>query len=242
MQSGILNIYKPRGTGSTKVVNHIKRLLPKEVRIGHAGTLDAFATGVLLVLVGRQATRLCETLMNQPKQYHATIRFGATTPTDDPESSPRPVIGASAPSQEKILHTLASQTGLIQQIPPAFSALKIKGKRASDRLRQGERIELSPRPVRIDQIDLIRYEWPDLEIRVDCGRGTYIRSIARDVGQLLGVGGYLIQLERSRVGPFMAEDSIRLETLTSENIQAQLYPAEQIPRLLAGLVSRDQNS
>lgn len=226
MQTGILNIHKPSGTGSTKVVNYIKKLLPEEFKIGHAGTLDPFATGVLLVLVGRQATRLCDTFMNQPKQYRATIRLGATTPTDDPESEARPTIGAHAPCLEQILQVLASQTGLIQQTPPAFSALKIRGKRASDRLRQGEMIELSPRPVRIDRIDLIRYDWPDLEIRVDCGRGTYIRSIARDVGQLLGVGGYLIQLERTRIGQFTVEQSIRLETLHRENIQSFIQPIQ----------------
>ncbi|GIW76907.1 MAG: hypothetical protein KatS3mg104_1970 [Phycisphaerae bacterium] len=130
---------------------------------------------------------------------------------------------------------LASQTGLIQQTPPAFSALKIRGKRASDRLRQGEIIELSPRPVRIDRIDLIRYDWPDLEIRVDCGRGTYIRSIARDVGQLLGVGGYLIQLERTRIGQFTVEQSVRLETLNCENIQSFIHPIQSTSLLTLNL-------
>lgn len=229
MRSGILNIYKPAGVGSTAIVNRLKRLVPRGTKIGHAGTLDPFATGVLLVLIGREATRLCEAMMDKRKQYVATIRLGATTPTDDPESEPVPVTQAIAPSRDAVNIALSAQTGLIQQRPPAYSALKIGGQRASDRIRGGEAIELPPRPVRIDSIELLEYAWPHVRIRVDCGRGTYIRSIARDLGESLALGGYLTQLERTRVGAFSIEDAINVDVLSADNIADHLKPVDEIP-------------
>lgn len=228
MRSGILNIYKPAGVGSTAIVNRLKRLVPRGTKIGHAGTLDPFATGVLLVLIGREATRLCEAMMDKQKQYVATIRLGATTPTDDPESEPVLVPQASAPSHESVTLALQAQTGLIQQRPPAYSALKVGGQRASDRIRGGEAVELPPRPVRIDSIELLEYTWPHVRIRVDCGRGTYIRSIARDLGESLAVGGYLTQLERTRVGGYAIEDTVELDQLTASSIESLIIPVREL--------------
>ena len=212
---GIILLDKPAGISSAGAVNIVKRVLPRKTKIGHAGTLDPFATGLLVLLVGN-ATKRCEALMNQPKQYDATIRFGATTETDDPESPPQPVEGASPPSMELVRETLKRFIGNIEQIPPAYSALKIAGKRACDRIRQGETVEMKQRIVRIYDIALLAYDWPDAKLRIDCGRGTYIRAIARDLGKILGVGGYLTELRRTRSGDFRVEDAVTIEKLQRE--------------------------
>ncbi|MGC4030935.1 MAG: tRNA pseudouridine(55) synthase TruB [Tepidisphaeraceae bacterium] len=217
----MLNVNKPPGLTSATVVAKVKRLLGGRCKVGHAGTLDSFATGVLLILVGR-ATKRCEELMGSPKQYEATVRLGATTETLDPLSEPQPVADAIAPTAEAIREALAKQVGNVLQLPPLFSALKVGGKRASDRTRSGETIELAPRPVRIDAIELLEYQWPDCRIRIDCGRGTYVRSIARDLGQTLQTGGYLTQLCRTRVGEFWSRDAAELDSLTRETIATRL--------------------
>ena len=225
---GILNIDKPAGITSAVVVARAKRLLignagRRALKVGHAGTLDSFATGVLLILVGK-ATKRCEELMGSPKQYETAIRLGATTETLDPLSDPVATPGATVPSQEAVQVALAGQVGHVLQVPPNFSALKVGGKRASDRTRDGEILDLPPRPVRIDAIELIHYAWPDLKVRIDCGRGTYVRSIARDIGQALGVGGYLTQLRRTRVGEFWAKDAIPIDGLEIDAAVRHLQP------------------
>jgi tRNA pseudouridine55 synthase len=215
--NGIILLDKPAQISSAGVVNTVKRLLPRKTKIGHAGTLDPFATGLLLLLVGK-STKRCEELMNQPKQYEATIRFGGYTATDDPESPPEPVEGATAPGEEALRQALGGFIGEIQQLPPAYSALKIAGKRACDRVRDGETVELKPRLVRIYNVALLNYAWPDARVRIDCGRGTYIRAIARDLGKFLNVGGYLTELRRTRSGTFAVDDAVSLETLQREGV------------------------
>ncbi len=219
--NGILNLNKPAGITSARAVSIVKRLLPRGTKIGHAGTLDTFATGVLLLLIGR-ATKQCETLMSQPKQYEATVRFGATTATDDPDSPAIPAPNAVLPSRESLLAALPDFIGTVQQRPPAYSALKIGGRRASDRVRDGEAVPLTPRTVRIDSIELLDYALPDVKIRVDCGRGTYIRAIARDLGERFSCGGYLTALCRTRVGSFDLSAAARIDLLTDVSIRAQL--------------------
>lgn len=226
MISGVLNLDKPPGLTSARVVGAVKRLLPRGVKIGHAGTLDPFATGVLLLLVGR-ATKQCEALMGQPKQYLATIRLGATTPTDDLDSPTTPTPDAIMPSIDRLQAELAKFVGEIQQRPPAFSALWIAGRRAYDLAREGEKVELQPRTVRIDAVELVTYQPPDVQVRIDCGKGTYIRAIARDLGQVLGTGGYLTALRRTRVGRFHVDQAVTLERLKADGIEPHLSdPAE----------------
>ncbi|MGN6725831.1 MAG: tRNA pseudouridine(55) synthase TruB [Tepidisphaeraceae bacterium] len=209
---GVLNLNKPAGITSAAAVSRVKRLLPRKTKIGHAGTLDPFATGVLLLLIGR-ATKRCESLMGAPKQYLATLKLGATTETDDPESAERLTPNTAPVSAEALHAAFQSQIGLIQQVPPAFSALKIGGRRACDRVRAGETVQMQPRTVRIDRIDVLNYEWPLVTVRIDCGRGTYIRAIARDVGARLQVGAYLTTLCRSAVGEFTLENAVTLDQL-----------------------------
>ncbi len=220
---GFLNIDKPAGPSSARVVSQIKRLLPRGVKIGHAGTLDPFATGVLILLIGR-ATRNCERLMDEPKQYEATVKFGATTATDDPESAEQIVPVAAPISRDQIEGAIGQFSGEIIQQPPAFSAMKVGGRRAYQIARSGGIPELKPRTVQVYGIQILDYDWPLLRVRIDCGRGTYIRAIARDLGQVLGTGGYLTQLRRTRVGSFHVENAIAPDLLTAEALPARLIP------------------
>jgi tRNA pseudouridine55 synthase len=225
---GILNLDKPAGPSSAAVLNRLKRLLPRGTKLGHAGTLDPFATGVLLVLVGR-ATKACERLMDQPKRYDATVRLGSTTSTDDPESAEVPWPGAVEPTADAVTGVLPQFVGRVMQRPPAFSAMKVAGRRAYDLARGGVDVVLQPRPVDIYGIELLGYAWPSLRLRVDCGRGTYVRAIARDLGQALNVGGHLTELRRTRVGPFDVADGVRPDRLTAETFADHLAPVEVIP-------------
>lgn len=219
--TGILNTDKPAGPSSARVVAQVKRLLPKGTKIGHAGTLDPFATGVLLLLVGK-ATKSCEQLMNAPKQYEATIKLGATTDTDDPESPEHPTPGVCPPTPAAVVATLPRFVGDILQRPPAFSAMKVEGKRSYHLARKGQLVQHEPRVVRVYSIELLDYEWPLLRIRVDCGRGTYIRALARDIGEELKVGGHLVQLRRTRVGDFSVETAVGIDALAAEGVAKHL--------------------
>jgi tRNA pseudouridine55 synthase len=218
---GILNLNKPAGISSATAVAKVKRLLPRGVKIGHAGTLDPFATGVLLLLIGK-STKLCEKLMDQPKQYEATVKLGATTETLDPQSQEIVDAGANEIPQEKLQTAFNSFVGEIQQKPPIYSALKVAGRPAYARARDGESVELKPRTVQVYAINLMKYQWPLLEIRVDCGRGTYIRSLARDIAESLGTKGYLSALKRTAVGEFRIENAATMEDVQSQGIAAFL--------------------
>ena len=221
--NGILVLDKPAGVSSAGVLNRLKRLLPRGTKLGHAGTLDPFATGVLLALVGR-ATKACERLMDQPKRYDATVRLGATTATDDPESPAVPWPGAAEPTADAVAAVLPRFVGQIMQQPPAYSALKVGGRRAYDLARGGAEVVLQPRPVNVYGIELLDYAWPLLRLRVDCGRGTYIRAIARDIGAAMDVGGHLAELRRTRVGDFDVADAARPDELTAETLVERLRP------------------
>lgn len=224
MTSGVLNVDKPAGMTSAAVVGRVKRLLPRGTKVGHAGTLDPFATGVLVVLVGK-ATRLAEQFMSEPKQYEAAVKLGATTETLDPDSPEVIVPEAPVPSREQVETALKQFIGEIRQMPPAYSALKIGGKPAYALARAGKEVKLEPRPVRVYAMELLAYEYPRVDLRIDCGRGTYIRSIARDLGIALGSAGYLTSLRRTRVGPCLAAQAHRLEDLSAQALPALLLPA-----------------
>jgi tRNA pseudouridine55 synthase len=225
--AGILNLDKPPNLSSARAVARVKRFLPRGIKIGHAGTLDPFATGVLLLLIGR-ATKSCEALMDQPKQYEATVCLGATTATDDPES-PRVSWqkinpNTPPPDRSQINAILSLFKGQVKQQPPAFSALHVNGRRAYDLARQGITPVLAPRMVSIYAIEMLDYQWPELKLRVDCGRGTYIRALARDIGAALDAGGHLTQLRRTRVGSFDINSSRSLDSISSQNLPQLLTP------------------
>jgi tRNA pseudouridine55 synthase len=219
---GVVNLDKPVGLTSARAVDAVKRLLPRGTKIGHAGTLDPFATGVLLLLIGR-ATKACERLMDAPKQSETTVKLGATTQTDDPESPEvLPPTPASPPSFEAVSAAVQKFVGDIQQRPPAYSAMKVDGRRAYDLARRGAAVVLEPRHVRVYGIQVVGYDWPLLRLRIDCGRGTYIRSIGRDLGEVLGTGGYVTQLRRTRVGDFNADAAVTVDRLRADGVAPHL--------------------
>jgi tRNA pseudouridine55 synthase len=215
--NGIIPIDKPAGISSAAAVARVKRMLPSRSKIGHAGTLDPFATGLLILLIGSD-TKSCERFMDQPKQYEATIKLGATTPTLDP-TVPEVVYPNTAPVPHgNIQPTLDRFVGVIDQVPPIYSALKIGGRPAYARVREGEDVVLDARKVRVYSLELIDYTWPLLQIRVDCGRGTYIRALARDIGHMLGTSGYLSSLRRTRIGQFHVDEALNLDKLQAEGV------------------------
>lgn len=203
---------KPLGWTSFKVVGHARyhicrRMKVKKLKVGHAGTLDPLATGVMIVCTGK-ATKRIEEFQYHTKEYIATIRLGATTPSYDLEHE----IDATYPT-EHITRALVEQTlqafvGEIQQIPPAFSACMVNGKRAYDLARKGEEVELKPKLLVIDEIELLACNLPEIKIRVVCSKGTYIRALARDIGEALQSGAHLTGLIRTRVGDVTLEQCL----------------------------------
>jgi tRNA pseudouridine55 synthase len=220
---GVLNLNKPAGVTSRAVVDRVARSLGR-LKAGHAGTLDPLASGVLVVCVGA-ATRLIEYLQRMPKTYRTVIRLGARSDTLDADGNVVPVEGVPVPGPGAVHAAVAGQVGTILQQPPAYSALKVGGRRAYDLARAGKAVELAPRPVTIDRIDVLGYDWPRLELEVACEGGTYIRSIARDVGEALGCGGLVEVLVRTRIGPFTVEEAVDPETLSAGTIPGLLRPA-----------------
>jgi tRNA pseudouridine55 synthase len=215
--SGILVIDKPVGPTSMQVCSKVRWLFkqagaPKRLKVGHGGTLDPLASGVLVVLVG-SATRLCEQIMIGQKEYEATIDLSATSATDDAEGPLTPISGFTPPTRAAIDAALPAFVGDIKQAPPAFSAVHIGGTRAYDLARRGtlDPALLGPRSVTIDAIRVHDYTPPRLALHVTCGKGVYIRSLARDLGRSLGVGGYLTALRRTRIGRFTLDQSWSLQ-------------------------------
>lgn len=211
MTNGFLNLNKPLGFTSHDCVAKVRRIL-KLKRVGHAGTLDPAATGVLPIALGR-ATRLLQYLP-QDKAYHATIRFGLTTATDDLEGEVLARQSASGLTLEEVRSKLPLFQGTIQQVPPNYSAIQVQGKRLYNLARSGELIEVPARSVDIYQLEILDWrsgEFPELDLAIACGSGTYIRSIARDLGAMLDVGGTLAKLIRTDSSGFKLSDSLTLE-------------------------------
>jgi tRNA pseudouridine55 synthase len=210
---GLVVVDKPAGCTSHDVVARLRRIAGTR-RVGHAGTLDPMATGVLIIGVG-QATRLLGHLALGDKDYDATIRLGVATTTDDAEGQELTRSEASV-SDAAIGTEMAQLTGEISQIPSSVSAIKVDGVRAYQRVREGETVELKPRAVTVARFDLVARRGDDLEVHVTCSTGTYVRALARDLGRALGVGGHLTALRRTRVGGFTIDDAKTLEVLEKE--------------------------
>ena len=224
--SGVLNVDKPLGMTSHDVVARVRRALGIK-RVGHAGTLDPLATGVLLVCVG-PATRFSEFLMATSKTYVADVIVGRVTTTDDGEGEVTAEADASQLTAGAIATALPAFTGDIEQIPPAYSAIKQGGRKLYEMARKGEAVEAAPRRVRIDAIGLLEWTPPIARLEVRCGPGTYIRSLARDLGHALGPGGSLAALRRTVSGGFRAEDGLKEADLSSPAIlHERLIPLRQ---------------
>lgn len=225
---GFLLVDKPKGWTSFDVVNKIRFTLAdylkkpaKGLKVGHSGTLDPMATGLLIVLLGSYTKQQAK-FMGLDKTYLATVTFGASSDTDDAEgtltqhSSVRPL------GRNQIEAALESFIGELMQTPPQYSAIKKHGKRAYALSRRGETVKLEPRPVTVQAIDIISYEWPRLSLSLQVSSGTYIRAIARDLGQKLAAGGYLSELVRQRISDWRLDDALQLDTLNGQRIQEHL--------------------
>lgn len=217
IEGEILHVDKPLHWSSFRVVKVIRakicrRLGIKKLKVGHAGTLDPLATGVMTICTGKK-TKLIETLQAEAKEYVAHIKLGATTPSFDLETA----IDAEYPTEhitrEMVENSLLQFIGTIEQVPPAFSAVKVDGKRAYELARNNQDIELKPKLLVIDNIELISYNMPEITIRVVCSKGTYIRALARDIGLALNTGAHLTGLQRSRVGDIRVEDCLTMEDI-----------------------------
>ena len=216
-EGAYIYINKPYRMSSFGALAHIryvvsKRIGVKRVKMGHAGTLDPLATGVLILCTGK-ATKQIERLQLHTKEYKATLQLGATTPSYDMEHEVDHTYPVAHITEELVRQTLPRFVGDIQQVPPLFSACMVAGDRAYELARKGANVELAAKPVRIDEIELVSFDAEKMQIgiRVVCGKGTYIRSLARDIGEALGSGAYLTSLCRTRVGDVRIEDCLTFE-------------------------------
>jgi tRNA pseudouridine55 synthase len=208
----VLLVDKPAGVTSFAVVRRVRSLAGVK-RVGHAGTLDPMATGLLIVLVGREATRLQDRFMGLPKSYAGSLRLGESTPSYDAETAVVERVdpaGVTGDELESVIHRFE---GVIEQLPPMYSAIKVGGERLYRKARRGEDIERQPRRVHVTRLALTARDGPDVAFEVDCSKGTYVRSLAHDIGRELGVGAHLTALRRTAIGPYRVEDAWTLEQL-----------------------------
>ncbi len=229
-EEGILLVDKPAGISSFGVVARVRRKLSEQagmievkgkdgvvrqkrrkVKVGHTGTLDPFATGLLILLVGK-ATKRANEFLKKDKEYVATIRLGYTSSTGDPEGEITECEVREVPTMEEVERAVYSFVGKIEQRVPNFSAVKINGQRAYKLAREGKEVEMPVREVMIYEIEILRYEWPELEMRCKVSSGTYIRTLGEDIGKALGVGGYLTALRRTKIDKYDVEDAMKIET------------------------------
>lgn len=219
-KNGIFNIHKPTGMTSHDVVARVRKLL-KQRRVGHAGTLDPAASGVLPICVG-QGTRVAEYLSESGKEYRARVLFGIETDTYDVEGEITRTASTDTLNALTIASALDQFRGLQSQIPPRYSAIKIQGQAAYKRTRAGEEIILEPRTIEIFRLEIVDWQAPLLTLDITCSKGTYIRSLAYDLGRAVGCGAHLAGLSRTRSGPFLLEESVTLEELASASEQNEL--------------------
>ncbi|MHC4954938.1 MAG: tRNA pseudouridine(55) synthase TruB [Planctomycetota bacterium] len=201
VNDGVLVLDKAAGISSAKALNAVKQRFGRKTKVGHAGTLDPFATGVLLALVG-DATRLSALAMALDKEYRATVRFGWRTDTLDPDGEVVAELDPGRAPPDGLDEAVRAFVGEIEQQPPAYSALKVNGRRAYDLARKGEATELAPRRVHVYAMEIESVRWPEVDVLVRCGQGTYIRALARDLGEALGLPASLTALRRTAIGPF----------------------------------------
>ncbi|MCC7292515.1 MAG: tRNA pseudouridine(55) synthase TruB [Phycisphaerales bacterium] len=264
---GLLIINKPAGITSAKALYRLRKLTGQR-KSGHAGTLDPAATGVLIICLGK-ATKLVERLMDLPKVYRAEARLDVTSASFDSDepliqvplnripAERVPVEHGAAernatdlvptereatdilPTQREVRAAFAAFVGTIEQVPPALSAIKVGGRPAYKLARRGAPVELKPRPVRIDRIDVLEYRWPAVTFEMQCGRGTYVRSLIRDVGTRLRTGGCLVALERLAVGPFHVREALRLEeSQVGPDVIARVLSMERVEEMLSAAATR----
>ncbi len=223
MNSGFLLIDKPTDWTSHDVVGYLRRVTGIK-KIGHAGTLDPFATGLLIVAIGRESTKRIDEFKNLNKTYETTIRFGATSDTHDKTGTLTPDDPATQmPSENEIKDVLQQFIGKQQQIPPMYSAKKVQGKKLYELARKGIEIERQPNNIEIYNIELLTYNEDSIDIRCEVSVGTYIRTLAYDIGHKLGVGAYCQELRRTHIGDFSVDQAIGPKDITEKNWQSQIF-------------------
>ena len=225
----VLYVNKPLHWTSFNLVNKLrwklqKTLKMKHLKVGHAGTLDPLATGVMILCTGK-ATRLIESFQYQTKEYVATLALGATTPSFDLELEVDATYPTAHITRELVDEVIPRFTGEIWQVPPVYSAVKVDGKRAYDYAREGQEVELKPKLLVIDEIEVLDFALPLLKIRVVCSKGTYIRALARDIGQALGSGAHLTALERTRIGEVRLADCWEIDALV-DHVEKEILSAQ----------------
>jgi tRNA pseudouridine55 synthase len=225
---GILNINKPSGVTSRDVVNKIGQVYRKatgeKLKAGHAGTLDPLATGVLVVCLGR-ATKLMSFIQSRPKRYVAEFQLDASSVSDDTETEIELVQPPVAPSLERIAAAIPSFTGEILQKPPAYSAISINGQRAYKLARQGVEFEIAEKNVTIHDLAIVAYDYPILKLNIECGSGTYIRSLGRDLAHAVGTKAVMTSLVRTEIGPFKVDEGLNWDSFSIENFREKLHSA-----------------
>lgn len=235
---GFININKPQGITSRDAVNSIQKLV-KPAKIGHCGTLDPLASGVLVVCVG-PATRLTQFVQDAPKTYLGGFRLGVTSKTDDTEGDVLPIDSPPIVSAADVEAVLPNFVGTIEQVPPAFSAIKVNGQRAYDLARRGKDVKLNSRQVEIYSLRLARFIYPDFELAIECGSGTYVRSIGRDIAKALGSAAVMTGLVRTAIGNFTIEDSVSPDLISAANIEEAICSADLGLQNLPSVVLDDE--
>lgn len=217
-------------------MNRVQRLV-RPFKAGHAGTLDPLATGVLVVCIG-QATRLISYVQDQSKSYQAKFLLGRTSPSEDIETEISEIQHAPVPTCEEIQAAIPQFIGNIEQLPPAYSALKVNGKRAYKLAREGKPVELEPRSIHIHRLEIVDYDYPELELRLSCSSGTYVRSLGRDLAVALGTGAVMSELIRTKIGPYKFSEAVDLEKLDKDNLSDYLLPPltalDSLPKINLG--------
>ena len=230
---GLLNLNKPSGMTSRRVVDRVVRLAGR-AKAGHAGTLDPLASGVLVVCVGA-ATRLIEFVQQTPKRYTAEFLLGRQSPTEDVDGDVTELEDPPVPTLGQIVRAAGDLTGRIEQRPPAYSALKVSGRRAYDLARRGQQVELKPRVVTVHRFEVKTYDYPLLRADIECGSGTYVRSLGRDLAESLDTAAVMSALVRTAVGSFRIEDAVEVGGLAKDNWTVRLLPplraVEFLPRV-----------
>ncbi|MDX1963140.1 MAG: tRNA pseudouridine(55) synthase TruB [Pirellulales bacterium] len=221
---GILNLHKPAGQTSRQALDRVTRLF-QPAKVGHAGTLDPLATGVLVACVG-QATRLIEAVQNMPKTYLADFLLGCHSESDDIETQVTKLENAARPTPAELAELLPRFVGEILQTPPQYSAIKVNGRRAYKIARKGRVVKLTARPIMIHQLRITHYEFPRLQLEIQCGSGTYVRALGRDLAAAAGTSAVMSALIRSAIGPYHLSGSILPDNLTCQNIHQVLLPAQ----------------
>ena len=235
---GLIVVNKPQGLTSRRALNIVEKRLGFGA-LGHCGSLDPLATGVLVLVVGK-ARKVQDLIVRGEKVYDMTVTLGARSDTDDAEGELVPSAGAAPPPREALEAALEPFRGPIMQVPPTYSAVKVEGRRMHREARKGNPVEAAPRPVTVHELRLDRYEWPELDLHLRCSSGTYARGIARDLGEVLGVGGYMSRLVRTRVGTLDIAQAVPPDEVEPVHLLGIESALKAFPRLNVSLQQRSR--